>query len=78
MQKKKKKKTHASHLFFIVLIQNPKKVESKLSWAFHDVWAIKLPWVKMVMGPNYSKMCVVRCQVYIFLKKKKEVHYTLV
>jgi len=51
--------------------KNPKKVEWELSWAFHDVWAIKLPWVKVVMNPNYKKMFVVMCQVYISFEKKR-------
>jgi hypothetical protein len=30
-----------------------------------------LPWVKVAMGPNYSKMFMVKCKVYIFWKQKR-------
>jgi hypothetical protein len=70
-----KKKNTCIPLIFHLTCPKPKnlkKVEWELSWAFHDVWAIKLPWVKVVMGLNYSKMSMVKCKVYnFFLNKKK-------
>ncbi len=58
--------TIGDNLIFIVdLTQDlfPKKIRKKkweFNQVFQDVWAIKLPWAKIITG-HYGKMTQVRC-----------------
>ncbi len=50
--------------------KKPRKAQWELNQVFQNVWAIKLPWAKVVMGP-IGKMSMVRCKVSTFVEKEK-------
>jgi hypothetical protein len=38
---------------------------------FQDIWIAKLPWAKVMMGPN-GKLSMVKCKVWNFVKKRNK------
>ncbi len=69
----KEKHMHPTYFSpYLSKTKNPKKLEWELSWAFHDVWAIKLPWVKVVMALIITR-CLWSSAKFTFFLKKKEV-----